>query len=128
MAAEIKGLKELSAALKKVPKDVRGKALDKAVGTAARSVRDRAKTTYAPILTGRLRRSITASKDRAASTVENSVYNVGYRKKIAWYGGLVEEGTSKMGAQPFLRPALDTELENAVTIMARVLTKALKLR
>lgn len=70
--------------------------------SAARVVVAKAKQRV-PVDSGLLKRSITQTV-----SVGNGKFEalVGYRKK-AFYGGFVELGTSKMAAQPFLRPALD---------------------
>lgn len=53
-----------------------------------------------PVLTGNNRRSIRyEAKGLTASTFSSS-----------GYGGYLETGTSKMGAQPYFRPALDRNL------------------
>ena len=69
----------------------------------AAKIRDDARA-LAPVHTGALRRSITVVNvyDRETKTVE---YRVGWRKDIAWYGGLVEFGTERSAARPHLRPA-----------------------
>jgi len=55
-----------------------------------------------PVLTGNNRRSIRyESKGLTASTFSTS-----------GYGGYLETGTSKMGAQPYFKPALDANLPN----------------
>lgn len=66
-----------------------------------------------PVDTGFLKKSITQRV--TVQGVSQSYALVGYRKK-AFYGGFIELGTSKMAAQPFLRPALDeshSEIEKA---------------
>ena len=124
---KIHGLKELSRALKKLPRDVRGKTLDKAAREGSKVIRDRAKD-YAPAgETGNLKASIVTRKDRQQSSTENSVYTVGYLKKKAYYGGFVELGTSRMPAQSFLRTGIDTSQRQAVDKTAAVLKRALKL-
>lgn len=69
----------------------------------ANAVRDEARR-LAPVKTGALRRSIKVvnSYDPVTKTV---TYRIGWDKKIAWYGGLVEFGTEKEKAHPHLRPA-----------------------
>lgn len=57
-----------------------------------------------PVLSGDLKRSIIVQVD----TGENPVLQVGVDEDVAGvdYGVYVEEGTSRMAAQPYLRPAL----------------------
>ena len=89
--------------------------------SAARVVVAKAKQRV-PVKTGLLRRSITQTVSVGGGKAEALV---GYRKK-AFYGGWVELGNSRMGAQPFLRPALDeshTEIEAAfIAALNRTIT------
>ena len=126
----VTGLDKIAAELRKLPKDVRGKRLDNAVRAAAVLVRDRAINTFVPVDTGRLRESITTVKGRQESTVENSVYHVGTKKKTAWYAHIVEEGTSNPNypAQAFLRPAMEVEFPHSTDVMAEKFRKMLKLK
>jgi len=81
----------------------------KQVRAVAAEVRKLARA-KAPKDTGDLKRGIRVENhyDRATGLVE---YRVGYDKRIAWYGGLVELGTEDTPAQPHLRPAAD-EINN----------------
>lgn len=60
----------------------------------------------APRTTGALRRGIQVENvyDKQTGLVE---YHVGWSKKTAWYGLLVELGTEDTPAKPHLRPAAD---------------------
>lgn len=60
-----------------------------------------------PVDTGRLKKAITQNVTVKSTTGEALV---GYRREV-FYGRFVELGTSKMAAQPFLRPALDENQE-----------------
>lgn len=65
----------------------------------------------APVDTGNLRNSISASYDHLGSEIGPT----------AEYGLYVEEGTSRMAPQPYLGPAFDRRiggLEDALTILA----------
>lgn len=64
----------------------------------------------APKETGDLKRGIRVENayDRETGLVE---YRVGWDKRIAFYGGLIELGTEDTPAQPHLRPAAD-EINN----------------
>jgi HK97 gp10 family phage protein len=46
-------------------------------------------------------------------------------KHDGWYGRLVEQGTSKMGPQPFMRPAFDENIERAYQVVAVKYTEGL---
>jgi len=71
-----------------------------------------------PVLTGLLSDSIyqVYSQDNSKQEV-SATYHVSWNKKKAPHGHLVENGTSRMPAKPFIRPAYDamhTKAEGAV--------------
>ena len=74
-------------------------------------------TLRAPVDTGNLRSSIT---HRVASDEEA---HIGTNVEYAPY---VEQGTSKMAAQPFLRPALDGNKSRIEKMIGDVIGKAVK--
>ena len=115
----VHGGPKLRKALNALPAKVRGRNLDEAVRLGASLVSERAKIN-APYDTGRLRRSIDFKKNRQKSTTASSNYSVGYRKGRtrndytgAYYGGIVEL------KRPYLRPALESEKDNAADIMSK---------
>jgi len=57
----------------------------------------------------------TRDADRAAKA---------HDEKDAWYWWFVENGTSKMAARPFLRPAFEAKKDEAVNVFAEVLKDA----
>ena len=71
-------------------------------GRLAGSIADRARS-LCPVKTGALRRSIKADKD----TVEVSED----------YAALVELGTAKRAARPFVRPAIEQSNENDINLI-----------
>ena len=74
-------------------------AMKKALGDIASGAKNRA-----PVDTGALRNSITTQ------TQGNRDYARGEVGPTVNYGGYVERGTSRMSAQPYLRPATDAVL------------------
>ena len=74
-------------------------AMKKALGDIAAGAKNRA-----PVDTGALRNSITTQ------TQGNRDYARGEVGPTVNYGGYVERGTSRMSAQPYLRPATDAVL------------------
>ena len=74
-------------------------AMKKALGDIATGAKNRA-----PVDTGALRNSITTQ------TQGNRDYARGEVGPTVNYGGYVERGTSRMSAQPYLRPATDAVL------------------
>lgn len=77
----------------------------KQVRALANKVRDDARR-LAPVNTGALRRSIKVWNvyDPATKTV---TYRIGWDRRIAFYGAMVEFGTEATPARPHLRPAAD---------------------
>lgn len=77
-----------------------------------------------PVDTGRLKKSITQRV-----TVQSAVGEalIGYRKE-AFYGRFVELGTSKMAAQPFLRPALDENTDEIGRVFVQALNRTIEQR
>jgi HK97 gp10 family phage protein len=85
----------------------------KQVRAVANEIRDDARR-RAPRRTGALRRSIRV--DNVLDEQGAVVYRVGWDKRIAWYGPLVEFGTEKTRAQPHLRPAADAVRGNGIRV------------
>lgn len=138
--ANIKGLKELKAAMLQLPKEIQGKVLGTAVQKEAAKIRDKARSASPASKTGLLKKAIVAYRNKT-STQERIIYDVGVtlkmklvgetitagRKKIhalrmggagkprdAFYWRFIEFGTKKMTAKPFLRPAFDENKSAAV--------------
>ena len=59
-----------------------------------------------------------------------ATYRISFNKKKAWYGRLLENGTSTMKARPFLRPSYDAKQKEAIRAvndrLAQVVKKAIK--
>lgn len=127
-SVRIEGLDQLAKALKELPQRLARNGLRAAVYAGAKVIRDEAKL-RAPISTasfdhtpGTLRRSIVMKHipERSSKTRQTFFVTVRHGKKYrkrgqdAWYWRLVEFGTVKMSARPFLRPAFDTKKLDAV--------------
>lgn len=69
------------------------------------------KQTFQP---GNLRDSIYQAYADKESNDKRAAYRVSYNKKKAFYGHFVENGTSKMAAQPFIRPSYDAVRKEAI--------------
>ena len=100
--------------------------LQKSVFTSA--VRAGAKTIqkdaidYAPLETGTLRDSIKIQKLKVKETPKESVgFKVGIDTGICWYGNIVEFGSSKMAADPFMTPAYENNGRSAIDEMKKYL-------
>lgn len=147
----VEGLIELQDALHQLAPRVARKHLRRAVMTAARVVRDEAKG-RAPIYHGKvskghpppgtLKRAITAARSNKSSGPGKEVVNVfvrqakngsvgqknvkAYSKLDAYYWRWVEFGTSKMAANPFLRPAFEANKEHCVDLIKQTLIQGIE--
>lgn len=74
-----------------------------AMSKASQDIRGRAQS-LAPVDTGALKNSISVSDSRQGATLRSEI------GPTVSYGNLVERGTSRMRAQPYLRPATDAVL------------------
>ena len=117
---KIDGLKELDKALAGLGAEVGAKALKGALMSASKPMLDEMKQNV-PVSSGGLkkglgRRSKTNKKGKWAKT--SAIVRVGAVKKSGWRAHLIEFGTSRTRAQPFIRPALDKSNE-AITIFQK---------
>lgn len=89
---------EAITALTRVPE------IKRQVRAVAAAIRDDARA-HAPRDTGALRRSIKV--DNVLDDQGRVVYRVGWDKRIAYYGPMVEGGTEDTRARPHLKPAAE---------------------
>jgi HK97 gp10 family phage protein len=142
----VKGLRELSDALRQLPDRIARNALRQSVAAGAAVIRkdaqSRAPVASSPLPSGgpppgTLKRSVVTRYARELSNQVSQTYTVGvrhgkkYRKQgkkgtlsqDAYYWRWVEFGTVKMRAQPFLRPAFEANKQLAVQVIAQYLAK-----
>ena len=134
--SEIKGLRELTKALKAFPQNVQNNILNSAVRAGAVTIQKEAKKNV-PIRTGLTKASIIIKKRRPKSK-SRIKFSIGIRRikdgrewyeknlnskyfkdkpKDAYYAHMIEFGTSKMTARPFMRIQpyiLKDEIRNVV--------------
>ncbi len=136
---KLSGFKELASALRELGPRVARNTLRRAVSAGAARVRDTAKV-YAPVDTGEMRRDIMIKRERDTKGEMSAKYSVFVRSgkksrlsgkgrnvdKDSWYWRLVEFGTSKMAAQPFMRPAFESEKEDAVKDIGKALDEGIQ--
>lgn len=118
----LEGADELEAALKRLGDRTTGLLLKQAAEAGAEVIAEEARR-LAPRDTGALAEGIEAEVHRLQQG--RAQFNIGYGKE-EWYGRLLEQGTEKMPAKPFLRPALDTKAEEAAEAVENVLRDALR--
>lgn len=113
--SEIKGLKELSKALKAFPENIQNNILNSAIRAGIVTIQKEAKKNV-PKREGILKKAIVIKKRRPKN--KNMIkYQLGIRqgsKDDAYYGHIVEFGSSKMEAKPFMRPALESKADEVI--------------
>ena len=118
--ATFAGFKELEADFKLLSNAEQRKVSRKAVRAGAVVFRDAVRAN-APVRSGVLKRSISVDTVRGSATAGVKFKKVPAKKKgkkgkhktMPYYWYFLEHGTSKMPAQPFVRPAFDTSVKQA---------------
>lgn len=147
----VEGLREIMEAMQALGPRVSRKHLRRSVMAGGRIVRDEAKG-RAPMYHGKvakghpppgtLKRAIAAARSNRSSGPGKEVVNIyvrqakngsvgdakikAYSKLDAYYWRMVEFGTSKMAAQPFLRPAFEANKERCVDIIKDTLIQGIE--
>lgn len=137
MKVKVEGLEELVKALKELPIEIQKRPLRSAVSAASKLIADSA-ISKVPVDTGNLRKAIYRYRSRSESGNGRETFFVGVRKgkkKVngrtvttqgeAWYWRFVEFGTKNQRAQPFLRPAFESNKSEAIEKMKMQLKKAI---
>lgn len=135
---EMKGLAGLNKELKRLPEDFRTKALNGATAASTRHLRDIA-IRNAPSDTGNLKTAIKSGKapKKEQFSKWTAIHKVTLKKgrvtiltrgkkrrsTSGYYGRFVEEGTKKMPARPFMRPAFMQGRAESVRIFTKILDK-----
>lgn len=95
---------------------------------ATKAPRGRKKEYAYEVRPGTLRRSIYQYYNKRLSHSGNAVYSIGWRHRQAPYGYMVEFGTSRAPAHPFLRPAFDAAYPRAISAVQSVLAAEVRER
>lgn len=121
---KLTGFGELEQKLKTLGPRVARRVGGTAVKKSAAPIVDMAKI-LVPVDTGVLEDSITAVS--IPSRPEDQIkVAIGFRKTASWRAHFVEFGTSKVAAQPFMRPALDSKAQAAISIMGAEMWKGIE--
>lgn len=120
MKTHIEGLDEAKKLMQELG-DAAADVLDQAARSGAEIVLAEAKK-KAPVDTGTLRDSLLIKKSKLKNPHIKSQYYVTKKRGVDYFVP-VELGTSKMKAQPFLRPAVD---ENTRTVAKKINAEILK--
>jgi HK97 gp10 family phage protein len=119
----LEGAEGVNKELRRLGNTASGYVVKEAAEAGAQVIADEA-SRLAPKDTGLLSESIDDQPKRLQ--VGRAQIEVGPSKE-AWYGQLLEKGTSNMPAQPFLRPAFDSSKDKAVAAVKDVLRRLLRL-
>lgn len=130
---KITGLEEVKGRLKALGPQISKKALDQSVRAGVRPILAEAKRTV-PVDTGTLRKSLYSKRIKELSSPEESTFFIGARSGKKWrkknadgfYFHMVEFGTEKMAARPFMRPAFESKKMSAMEKMKDALLKAVE--
>lgn len=144
----IEGLAELAKAMRELPERVARNGLRAAVNAGASVIKKEA-IAKAPELTGALKANLYQKQIREQSGPMQQTFYVGVKNGVAkyaktaanrragkvgvyknagstWYWFLNEFGSSKQPARPFMRPAFETQKENAVAAIAKKLDERIQ--
>lgn len=136
---QIKGLRELGERMRSLSADMAGKVARQATaagaGVARKNIRARA-----PVDTGNLQAAIVMKRVKDSNLTEEYIVapSKGKRRDVraakrgegklgkdAYYAHMVEFGTVKMAAQPFIRPGFDESVQPATEAIAKRLKQRL---
>ena len=129
---QVQGLRELGLAMRSLGADMAGKVARQATAAGAGVVRKAARQ-GAPVDSGNLRAAVVMKRQRQTRLTEEYIVAVrkgktrdakagktgGKQGKDAFYARFVEFGTVKAQAQPFMRPALEENVQAATDAMAK---------
>ena len=124
---EIKGATEMEKLLKELGPRVAGSVTDKALKAGARPIIKEAKLRVRK-RTGGLAKSIAVRTDKKlkASAGHELGVNIGFLPPHSRRAHFEEFGTSKHVAHPFMRPAMDAKVGEALDAMGKVMGKGIE--
>lgn len=115
LTAKISGIEELSRKLDRIVASVDGRKQGDALMDAAEPILTRMQQ-LVPVRSGDLRESLAITMGDDGLTVR-----IGPVGQVAWRAHFVELGTVNMPAEPFIRPAFDSENDNVTTMVGKQL-------
>lgn len=123
---EVKGLKEIDAVLRRLPAKVTEKVIVDGLKAGGRVIADDMRRRV-PVDTGALKRAITVRKaTRRQLRQGTGTVVAGFRPPRSRIAHLVEFGTSRTAAQPFIRPALETKANEAIRVIGAAFGRAIE--
>ena len=116
------GMEEILKKLKKLPERVQKNVLTGAIRASAKPIIKEARR-LVPVRSGTLKKSIGVRKRRSKDRKIIKFSIAPLSKKGGFYGMFVENGTSKMAAHPFMRPAFEKEGKNTIKAAKEYMNK-----
>lgn len=105
---------DLKAQLNKLASDIQTTAIRSAAYAASKVIYEELKIRVPVGATGNLRDSLYQYHDTKLSVNGKHVYSIGPNKKKAPHWHLLEYGTVRMAAKPFIRPTYDAKITEAM--------------
>lgn len=121
----IAGAAQMEKLLKELGPEVAARLGDQALRAGAKPIIDEAKR-LVPVRTGQLRDSLTVVIERRRKEDDERLAVIGFKKPVSRIAHLIEFGTSKMAAKPFMRPAMDAKAGDALGQMGKVLARGIE--
>jgi HK97 gp10 family phage protein len=121
----MEGAEELNAALEKLGDRATGLMLQRAAEEGGKVIQAEAER-RAPRDSGNLQDNVVDRAIPRAQKQGRAQIDVGPTRD-AWYGAFLERGTSKMPAQPWLRPAFESSIPEAIAAVGKALRERLGL-
>ena len=124
ITSNTKGVEKLLKSLKQFPQNIQKNIINGAIRAGAKVIADEVKKNT-PTDTGNLKKSIGIIKRRSKdkTKVRFSVTPRKGGKNDGFYGHMIEFGTSKMAAQPFMRPAFESQDNQSIEAAKEYLAK-----
>ena len=119
---DIKGAKEMERILKALGPEIASKVGDQALRAAGKVVADEAKR-LVHVRSGALRDSIVVRGERKRKNANERLVQVTFEKPHSRRAHLEEFGTSRQAAHPFLRPAADNKVKEAIGAFGKVMAR-----
>ncbi len=94
-------------------KNIREEVAFSGVAAMARVLQDEARA-QVPVMTGQLRAAIYRVYSPEQSDENLKTYRISWNRRKAPHGHLIEFGTSRAPAQPFMRPAYENKIDEAI--------------
>ena len=121
---EVKGMEDILKRLKVLPEKIQSRVLVGAIRAGASSISKEMKL-LSPKDTGTLSKSIGIVKRRSKDKNLVHFTVAPLNKKGGWIAHFHEFGTSKMAANPFVRPAFESKGEETIEVAKKYMSKRL---